>query len=151
MRKHSYPWDTGNPDGPHVSLLDALPSGSGFDLTDGGWSIHERRDGGLTLRSEYHVMNANGYYCGWRGVVVVVDRDNAASNAPWHVVSVRVNERGPGYGLGDYIGDTVADALREVSSVKGAHRAALDIVAGRIAWAATVAREASERAARMGA
>lgn len=44
-------------------LADVLPHGSGFD---GDWRIVVNRNGDVTCRSEYHAMNKNGYYCGWR-------------------------------------------------------------------------------------
>jgi len=44
-------------------LADCLPHGSGID---GNWTIEILKDGAIRCHGEYHAMNENGYYCGWR-------------------------------------------------------------------------------------
>jgi len=44
-------------------LADILPHGSGID---GGWTIEVRRNGDVCCHGEYHAMNENGMYDGWR-------------------------------------------------------------------------------------
>ena len=44
-------------------LAQSLPHGSGLD---GDWTIFVRRNGDLGLFVEYHQMDGQGSYCGWR-------------------------------------------------------------------------------------
>lgn len=87
-------------------LAAKLPHGSGLD---GNWWITIRRDGGLTLRTDYHAMNDNGYYVGWFPVVVVLNRKQ--DDHGLELKSVRVNERKTN-GAGDWIADCVIDVIR---------------------------------------
>lgn len=104
---------TGKPPIPNiaeVSLLDvaeALPHGSGLDSD---WHITLRRDGGLTLRTEWHAMNQHGYYTGYYPVMVVVDSTLA-------VTDVRVNSRATN-DVGDYLAETVQYCLDELTKPK---------------------------------
>lgn len=45
-------------------IADALPHGSGID---GNWHITVLRNGDVQVSGEYHAMDDNGMYCGWRG------------------------------------------------------------------------------------
>ncbi len=45
------------------ALADCLPHGGGID---GNWTIEVLRDGAVRCHGEYHAMDENGYYCGWR-------------------------------------------------------------------------------------
>lgn len=45
------------------TLANCLPHGSGID---GEWTIEVKRNGDITVHGEYHAMNENGFYCGWR-------------------------------------------------------------------------------------
>ena len=44
-------------------LADCLPHGSGID---GDWTIEILRDGAVRCHGEFHAMDENGFYCGWR-------------------------------------------------------------------------------------
>jgi hypothetical protein len=84
-----------------------LPHGSGLD---GDWFVSVRRGGkGITLTTEWHSMNENGYYCGWFPVRIVLGRENDKL----FVRSVRINERYC-YGAGDMLADELSEVCKKV-------------------------------------
>ena len=46
-----------------AQLAANLPHGSGIDAD---WHVHVRRNGDVCCWSEYHAMDENGFYAGWR-------------------------------------------------------------------------------------
>lgn len=46
-----------------IKLAECLPHGSGID---GNWTIRHHLNGDITVHGEYHAMDENGMYCGWR-------------------------------------------------------------------------------------
>ena len=92
-------------------LAEALPHGSGLDAS---WHVAIRPRGrGFTLTTEYHVMNNGGYYDGWRAVRITLNRSRVDGRLS--LGTVRVNESGSGWGLGDMLADMLADVCRAVN------------------------------------
>lgn len=82
-------------------IADRLPHGSGIDTN---WTVTVHRNGALTARTEFHLMDENGYYSGWQPVSVKLRHDGTR----WRVERVTAGrERGLTYGLADMLWETV--------------------------------------------
>ena len=57
-------------------LAECLPHGSGID---GDWRIEVKRNGDITCHGEYHAMDENGSYCGWRNFRFSIRRHRGAN------------------------------------------------------------------------
>lgn len=86
-----------------------LPHGSGLD---GSFFVSIRPRGkGLSIKTEWHVMNGDRYYVGWYPVRITLERD---STGRLSVASVRINARAT-LDAGDYLADLFSDVCRQAN------------------------------------
>lgn len=117
-----------------TKLAEALPYGSGID---GSWSVEKHKNGNVTARCSYHLMNEHGYYDGWQDFYVRLfhvkaDRYNrlkgpcaglvqrvetkGAIDFSVHFSSPRA-QRASAFGLKDCLEDVIGHSLREAGIV----------------------------------
>lgn len=108
------------------ALADALPHGSGIN---GDWTIEIRPNGAVRVYGDYHCMNEDGFYSGWRNFWFEIRRARTDKLHPLTgpcAGKVQVIHRkgdliwtgvcGAGMrtgDLGDYLHEIIYDALRE--------------------------------------
>lgn len=95
----------------HIEALEALardylPRGSGFDRGC-TFDVDASRADCLVIRTAFHHMDENGYYCGWSDHVVRVRADLAFG------FTVSVSGRNV-RDIKDYIADTFHSAMSEI-------------------------------------
>ena len=89
-------------------LARLLPHGSGYD---GNWGVEFTRRG-LSLTTEWHSMNENGFYDGWYPVTITLHRDGKGC---LDLKNVRVNQGGSRYGLAEMIAEDIVMVLEKVN------------------------------------
>lgn len=102
------------------ALVNALPHGSGLD---GDYAVSVSRHGNVNIRTEFHLMDGNGSYCGWVPVNVRIYRERQEQRHPlnspgFYQVLSRKGDLGmtvrAGHDLGEYLSDLFGEDLKTI-------------------------------------
>ena len=88
-------------------LSECLPHGSGIDCA---WRIETLQNGNVVARNSFHLMDENGYYCGWQDFAVrlFVYKGDIGYKVQLTGYRHRCNAA---YALRDYLADAIDYAL----------------------------------------